>query len=126
MVRIKFVKDCELKIDKNGPFVETSRAPIYKYVPNPSSGINDIKFPSKIFDSKNVESSLRDLDEDSKQRILFHLPKLIITGLESNRMEIPSKTEIKENINSNIEGFLNYVEHKGAVFGMLNIHFVHV
>jgi hypothetical protein len=113
MVWIGFVKDCEVKIDKNGPIIQTSRSPIYKYVPNPRSGINDIKFPSKIFDRKNVESSLRDLDEDTKQRILFHLPKLILTSLESNRMEIPSKTEIKENINNNIEGFLNYVEHKG-------------
>jgi hypothetical protein len=113
MVWIRFVKDCEVKIDKNGFTIETSVTPIYKYIPNPRSGIKDVKFPSKIFDSKNVKSSLRDLDLDTKQRILFHLPKLIVTSLESNRMEIPSKTEITQNINNNIEGFLNFVEHNG-------------
>lgn len=49
---------------------------------------------------RNFETCLCDLDEASKKRVLAHLPELIVTCLESSQKEIPSITEIKENLSS--------------------------
>jgi hypothetical protein len=69
----EFVKDSLVQLDENGPTIQTSVAPVIKYVPNPRSGIEyeNIKFPSRIFEIKNFESALRDLDDEVKRRIIY-------------------------------------------------------
>ena len=110
---IRYVNNTEIQITRRGPGIERTVAPIYKFVPEPTGRIRheDIRFPSAIFDTGSIEPFLRDLDYASK-RVMMYLLELIITCLESSRQEIPSMTEVKENLNVNFQGFLALVEQR--------------
>ena len=111
---IRFVKDIEIQVTRHGPGIETSITPIYKFVPEPTNRIvyNDIKFPSAIFDIRSIGSFLHELDPATKSKIMTYLPELIVTCLESSQQEIPPMTEVKKNLNMNIQGFLARIEEK--------------
>ncbi len=110
---LSYVKNTEIQITQIPHGNQMKVMPIVKFIPDPTNRIKiaEAKFPSAIFNSGTLEPFLHDLDDTSRMRLKGHFSELVWTCLESTRQEIPSMTEISENLNVNIEGFLSRVEY---------------
>lgn len=111
---ICFVKNAEVQITKKGAGIEKRVTPIYKFVPDPTNRIKQeaARFPSSIFNFNTLEPFLHELGSSCKTKVMKFWPDLIMSCLESTRQEIPSMSEIKENLKINIEGFLAQVRQE--------------